>query len=87
MEHRHDNRLAIALLSGRDHSVADNRERASSRRKHRVKLLARRQAEAAEQRRREQVWGEHEAILGRIEEERHDPTPRAISSPPRIRSL
>jgi len=29
-EHRHSDRLAIALLSGRFHSIADRREQASS---------------------------------------------------------
>lgn len=66
-EHRINDRLAIALLSGRDASVADNRERASSRRKYRLKLNAMRKAEAEERRRAEGVWAEHQAVLDRIE--------------------
>jgi hypothetical protein len=86
-EKRFNDRLAIALLSGRDHSVADNRERAVSRRKHRLRLLALRKEEAEERRRAEAIWAEHQAVLDRIEAERLNPTPRSIASPPRIRRL
>ena len=86
-EHRRSDRLAIALLSGRNHSVADNRERAASRRKYRLKLRAEKQRKADEQRRREALWAEHQAILDRIEAEQDSPAPRAASSPPRIRGL
>jgi len=78
-EHRINDRLAIALLSGRNGSVADNRERASSRRKYRRKLNAMRKAEAEERRRAEEVWAEHLAVLDRIE---NPPVPE-----PRIRRL
>ena len=86
-EHRRSDRLAIALLSGRNHSVADNRERAASRRKYRLKLLDEKQRQADEQKRAEAIWAEHQAILDRIEAERENPTPRSVASPPRIRSL
>jgi hypothetical protein len=86
-EHRRSDRLAIALLSGRNHSVADNRERAASRRKYRLKLLAEKQRKADEQRQREALWAEHQAILDRIEAEQDNPAPRMAASPPRIRSL
>ena len=86
-EHRRSDRLAIALLSGRNHSVADNRERAASRRKYRLKLRAEKQRKADEQRRREALWAEHQAILDRIEAEQDSPAPRAASSPPRIRGI
>jgi len=83
-EHRRNDRLAIALLSGRKACVADNRERASSRRKYRIQLLAEKKREAEAQRRREQVWAEHQAILEREEEDRRN---RVCRTPPRIRSL
>ena len=86
-EHRRSDRLAIALLSGRNASVADNRERASSRRKYRLKLLAEKQRKADAQKQAEAIWAEHQAILDRIEAERENPTPRSVASPPRIRSL
>jgi len=86
-EKRVCNRLAIALLSGRDGSVADNRERASSRRRYRLKLRAENERRAAEQRRRDEIWAEHQAVLDRIEAERAKPTPLSISAPPRIRRL
>jgi hypothetical protein len=80
MEHRINDRLAIALLSGRDHSVADNRERASSRRKYRLKLLARAREEAEAQARAEAIWAEHQAILD-------NPPKQNVYAPPRIRRL
>ena len=87
VEHRRNDRLAIALLSGRNGSVADNRERAASRRKHRRKLLADRKAEAEKRRQAEAVWAEHEAVLERIAAEERNPVPRPIACPPRIRRL
>ncbi len=86
-EKRHDNRLAIALLSGRESAVADRRERAASRRRYRLKLLARREEEAARKRRAEQIWAEHQAILDKIEQESRNPGPKIAARPPRIRSL
>lgn len=86
-EHRRSDRLAIALLSGRNASVADNRERAASRRKYRLKLLAEKKRLADEQKRREALWAEHLAILDEIQAELDNPAPRTTRNPPRIRSL
>ena len=87
MEFRWNDKLAIAILSGRNGSIADGRERAVSRRKYRLMLNAQRE-EAAERRRREQaVAQEHQAILDRIEAERNDPAPMSERAPPRVRSL
>jgi hypothetical protein len=83
-EFRRSDRLAIALLSGRDGSVAGNRERASSRRNYRLKLKADRERKAAEQQRREELWAEHVAI---VEREQSDRRSRVCRNPPRIRSL
>jgi len=83
-EHRRSDRLAIALLSGRNASVADNRERASSRRKYRLKLLAEKKRKADEQKRREALWAEHLAIVEREDEDRRN---RVCRNPPRVRSL
>jgi|GEM_PF-3545027 len=87
LEYRQCDRVAIALLSGRDHSVADRRERASSRRKYRRKLIEERERKEAEQRKAEAIWAEHKAILDRIEEEKRNPTPMNVRCPPRIRQL
>jgi len=81
MEKRINDRLAIALLSGRNGSVADNRERASSRRKYRLQLIARDREEAEKRARAEAVRAEHRAVLDRIATE-----PRAAPQP-RIRRL
>lgn len=87
-EHRYNDRMAVALLSGRVTSIADNRERATSRRKHRL-FLAARAAEAEERARRQaEVDAAHQAVLDDIEAERlglkrGQPARRV----PRIRSL
>lgn len=86
-EFRHCNRLAIALLSGRKACVAEQRERAVTRRLHRMKLLARRKHDAEQKSRAAALAAEHQAVLDRIEEERLNPVPDAIARPPRIRSL
>lgn len=86
-EHRRSDRLAIALLSGRDHSVADNRERASSRRRYRIKLLDRKKRDAESRKRAEEIWAQHQAILDEIQAELDNPAPRTTRNPPRIRSL
>ncbi len=49
VEHRRLDRLAVALLSGRDGSVSDNRERAASRRRYRLFLAEKQREKAAEQ--------------------------------------
>jgi hypothetical protein len=79
IEKRINDRLAIALLSGRNGSVADNRERASSRREYRMQLIAHRKREAEERRRAEAVQAEHQAVRDRIA---NPPAPE-----PRIRRL
>jgi hypothetical protein len=86
-EFRHKDRLAIALLSGRNGSVADNRERASSRRKHRMKLAAEKRRKEEKRKQAEQVWAEHQAVLDRIEAERDNPQPSTTLNPPRIRRI
>ncbi len=83
VEHRHNHRLAIALLSGRAANVADNRERAASRRKYRRFLAEKQAVEAATKKAQEEVWAAHQAVLDRIEHERLHP-PRAE---PRVRAL
>jgi len=78
MEFRHNDKLALGILSGRHGSVAERREQAASRRKYRLLLKERAREEEEERRRAEAVWAEHQAILD-------NPPPR--SAPPRIRSL
>jgi hypothetical protein len=87
VEHRRNDKLAMALLSGRGACGADRRERAASRRRYRQKLLADRAAEVEKKKRAEQVWAEHQAVLDAMEEERLNPKPSAVRNPPRIRSL
>jgi hypothetical protein len=86
-EHRRNDRLAIALLSGRDHSVADRRERAESRRRYRLKLKLRDAVEAETKKLAEKLRAEHQAVLDRIEAERRDPSLRICHRPPRARFL
>lgn len=83
VEHRHNHRLAIALLSGRAANVADNRERAVSRRKYRRFLAEKQAVEAAARKAEAEVWAAHQAVLDRIEHERLHPR----RAPPRIRAL
>src|SRR5690348_14546814 len=67
MEFRHNDKLAIGILSGRGgRSVAEQRERASSRRKYRLQLAEQRRKDDEERRRREAVRAEHQAVLDRI---------------------
>ena len=87
MEKRPNDKLAIALLSGRNGTVIENRERAASRRKYRLQVLDRNRREAEARARAEAIWAEHQAILDRIEAEQNHPPPRSASSPPRVRSL
>lgn len=75
-EHRHNDRLAIALLAGRGRGVAHNRERAGSRREYRAMTLAERERQAAERAHAEVVWAQHQAVLDKIEHDRLHP-PRA----------
>lgn len=86
MEFRHNDRLAVGILSGRDgRSIVERREQAASRRRYRLQLkeLDRRREE--ERKRREAIWAEHQAILDRIEAEQN--VPESERNPPRIRGL
>lgn len=88
MEFRHNDRLAIGILSGRDGaSVAEGREQAVSRRKHRLLLQERDRQREEERRRAEAIGAEHQAILDRIEAERENPTPMSEVAPPPVRRL
>jgi hypothetical protein len=84
VEHRQSDALAIALLNGKDKHVDDYARNARSRRRKLKQDFAEldRQREE-EQRRKDQVWAEHQAILDRIELEKLlKPKPE-----PRIRRL
>ncbi len=84
VEHRQSDALAIALLNGKDKIVDDYARHARQRRRKLKQDFAEldRQREE-EQRRKDQVWAEHQAILDRIELDRLlKPRPE-----PRIRSL
>ena len=87
MEHRVNDRLAIALLSGRRSNAAEQRERSTSRRRLRLQVKELRAQQAEERRQREAIWAEHQAVLDRIEEERANPRPMSETHPPRIRRL
>lgn len=87
MEFRFNDRFALGLLSGRGGSVADRRERASSRRKYRLQRNALDREQQEERSRAEAVWAEHQAVLERIEAERINPTPMSETAPPRVRRL
>ena len=81
VEHRRLDRLAIALLSGRDASVSDNRERAASRRRHRLFLANHRREEAEDKARQARREADYAAELERmVELGRRSP-------PPRVRAL
>ena len=80
MEFRFNDKLALGILSGRDGSVADRRERMVSRRKYRLLLKARQQREDEERRQREAIWAEHQAIID-------NPPTCADFAPPRARWL
>jgi hypothetical protein len=85
VEHRRSDALAIALLNGKDKCIEDYRRNSASRR-HKLRQdfaeLDRQRAE--EQRRKDQVWAEHQAILDQLEVERLLKPGRAE---PRIRRL
>jgi hypothetical protein len=85
MEFRHNDRLALGMLSGRNgRSLAERRERAVSRRKYRLRLQALDREREEERLRADAIWAEHQAVLDRIEAESTQPRP---ASEPRIRSL
>jgi hypothetical protein len=82
-EHRTNDRLAIGLLSGRRASVADQRERAVSRRKYRQRLRERAEREAEGKRADEAYAAEYQASLDRIA----DTLARQAAALPRVRRL
>ena len=84
VEHRHNDRLAIALFSGREQAVDDYRRTAVSRMEYRRDMRALDERRAEEQRRAEALWAEHQAILDEIEREQAEPKPRGL---PRIIAL
>lgn len=71
VEHRRCDRLAIALLAGKDRSIDDHRRNAVSRRKYRQDVAALDAERANELREAEAVWAEHQAILDLLEAERN----------------
>lgn len=81
VEHRQSDALAIALLNGGPKDVDDYRRTAVSRRRYRQDMAELDRQREAEQRRKDQVWAEHQAILDRIELE------RLVKPQPRIRRL
>lgn len=85
MEFRHNDRLALGILSGRDgRSLADRRERAVSRRKYRLQLQELERQRDEERRRADAIWAEHQAVLDRIETDKKNRVP---SVEPRVRCL
>lgn len=85
MEFRHNDRLALGILSGRDgRSLADRRERAVSRRKYRLQLQELERQRDEERRRADAIWAEHQAVLDRIETDKKNRVP---SVGPRVRCL
>lgn len=85
-EHRFNDRMAVALLSGRVSTVTENRERATSRRQYRQYLACREAEEAERERRQTEVDAAHQLVLDRIELERLLPRMRP-NSQPRVRGL
>ena len=68
VEHRQSDALAIALLNGHEKEIEDfNRNAATRRRKLRQDFAQLDRQQAEEERKREQVWAEHQAILDRLE--------------------
>jgi hypothetical protein len=71
VEHRQSDALAIALLGGKDKAIDDYaRNAAQRRRKLKADFAELDRQREEEQRRKDQVWAEHQAILDRIELER-----------------
>lgn len=86
MEFRHNDRLAVGILSGRDgRAIVERREQAVSRRKYRLQLKHLDRQREEERRRSEAIRAEHQAILDRIEVERNKPMSDRM--PPRVRLL
>lgn len=81
VEHRQSDTLAIALLNGQDKSIDAYRRTAVSRRAYRQDMAELDRHREEEQRKKDQLWAEHQAILDRLELE------RLTKSEPRIRQL
>ncbi|WP_309662851.1 hypothetical protein [Sphingomonas sp.] len=84
VEHRRCDRLAIALLAGKDRSVDDYRRNAVSRRKYRQDMAALDAEREARRLAAEAVWAQHQVILDRIEADR---LARRPALEPRVRRL
>jgi len=77
MEFRHNDKLAIGVLSGRDgRAIAERREQAVSRRKYRLQLKEFDRKREEERRQAEAIWAEHQAILDNLP--RHEPRIRRL---------
>lgn len=86
VEHRRCDRLAIALLAGKDRSIDDYRRNAVSRRKYRQDTTALDAERADKLHQAEAVWAEHQAILDQFEAARAaDPQAPQLPLPPRLR--
>ena len=82
VEHRRCDRLALALLTGKEHGVEEAMRRTmQSRREHWADIRAHDEAKVAQQREAEAVWAAHQAILDRVAADRRAPLN------PRIRGL
>lgn len=75
VEHRRCDRLALALIAGKDHRVDEYRRTAVSRREYWADVHAADDAKAAERRHAEAVWAEHQAIIDRLAAEARAPKP------------
>lgn len=75
VEHRRCDRLAFALIAGKEHRVDELRRTAVSRRDYWAEVHAADDAKAAERRRAEAIWAEHQAIIDRLEAEARAPKP------------
>jgi hypothetical protein len=86
VEHRRCDRLALALIAGKQHRVDDYRRTAVSRRDYWAELHAADDVQAAAKRTADAIWDEHQKILDRIELERL--LGRRLSPPqPHVRRL
>ena len=64
MVFKHNDKLAIGILSGRDgRAIAERREQAVSRRKYRLALRERAARQDEERRHAEAIWAEHQKII------------------------
>jgi hypothetical protein len=70
VEHRQSDALAIALLGGGAKDIEDYRRTAVSRRRYRQDMAELDRQREEEQRRKDQVWAEHQAILDSLEFDR-----------------